>query len=360
MDSLTHTLTGGVIAKAIDDEKLGNWGTVAGLAAGFFPDTDFVLGLFDRQFYIQYHRDFTHSLFLIPVYAFVLSWLFTKLSRRPYLWRFYKICLPVLVSHVLLDLFTSYGTMIFSPLFETRVSWDLVFIIDLVFSGIIALPFLINLFWKKNVRWLYRGSLIGLAVYVLFCWSQHHRAIQVAEIFSQDLKEKVIQVAALPQPLSPFRWANYVETRTTVYQGFVDFLRKKNSPDKESLEPLSDSSTLGERMRALSALYEPPKQVVYRTYSKFDSSPWVEKALATEGTRFYYWFARFPVVKSVNSRDGVHRVEFVDVRFLLPGIRTPFIYYVEFDDSGNVRSQGFEREREKPSRREPAATPNSR
>jgi membrane-bound metal-dependent hydrolase YbcI (DUF457 family) len=59
MDTITHVLTGGVIAKAIDDEKIGNWGTIAGLAMGFFPDSDFILGLFNRQFYLEYHRDFT-------------------------------------------------------------------------------------------------------------------------------------------------------------------------------------------------------------------------------------------------------------------------------------------------------------
>src|SRR4030043_1263155 len=160
VDSITHTLTGAVIAKAIDDEKIGNWGTVAGLAIGCFPDTDFVLGLFNRQFYLEYHRDFTHSLLLIPFYALFFSWVFVKISRRPYFWSFYKICLPVLVSHVILDLLTSYGTMIFSPFFEHRFSWDLIYIIDLIFSGIIVVPLLISLFIRRKAKWICRGSLM--------------------------------------------------------------------------------------------------------------------------------------------------------------------------------------------------------
>ena len=71
----------------------------------------------------------------------------------------------------------------------------------------------------------------------------------------------------------------------------------------------------------------------------------MEKALDTEGVKFYYWFARFPVVRSVNSQDGRHRVEFMDVRFLVPGIRLPFVYYLEFNDSGKVESEGFLRDR---------------
>jgi len=170
MDSITHALTGAVIAKAIDDKKIGNWGTIAGLAMGFFPDSDFVLGLLNRQFYLEYHRDFTHSLLLLPFYALLFSWLFVKISKRHTFWSFYKICLPVLVSHIILDLLTSYGTMIFSPFFEHRFSWDLVFIIDLIFSGIVFFPLMVSIFWKNKARWICRGSLIGLTLYILFCW----------------------------------------------------------------------------------------------------------------------------------------------------------------------------------------------
>jgi inner membrane protein len=341
MDSLTHTLTGAVIARAINDERVGNWGTVAGLAMGVFPDSDFVLGLFNRQFYLEYHRDFTHSLILIPFYALFFSWVFVKISKRPYFWSFYKICLPVLVSHVLLDLFTSYGTVIFSPFFENRYAWDLIFIIDLIFSGIIFFPLVASFFWKRKSRWICRGSLIGLFVYVLFCWVQHDRAIEVAKTYAQNLNEEVVQVASMPQPVSPFRWANYVETKGRVYQGFINFLRR------EPPEPIPHSSS---SFQKLNNLYYPPEKMQYRSWTKLQNSTWVEKAIGTEGVKFYYWFARFPVVRSVHSTNGTHRVEFMDVRFLLPSIRTPFVYYVEFDDSGKIQSEGFERDGRKSER----------
>jgi hypothetical protein len=82
-------------------------------------------------------------------------------------------------------------------------------------------------------------------------------------------------------------------------------------------------------------------KIPYQSWQKLNGSPWVEKALDTGGVKFFYWFARFPVVKSVNSRDGRHRVEFMDVRFFLPIIRMPFVYYVEFDNSGKIQSEGF-------------------
>jgi inner membrane protein len=329
-------MTGAVIAKAIDGEKLDKWGIVAGLAMGAFPDMDFALGLFNRQFHLQYHRGFTHSILLIPFYGLFFSWLFVKISRRPHFWSFYKICLSVLVSHILLDLLTSYGTMIFSPFFEDRFAWDIVFIIDLIFSGIVILPWLASLFLKRAAQWICRGALIGMAAYILFCWVQHGQALEEVRDFSKGLKGKVVQVAALPQPLSPFRWALYVETEDKVFQGFVDMMRK---------EFPTSAAPKASFFEKLNNLYDPLGSISYQSREKLTDSPWVKKALATEGIKFYYWFARFPVVKSVNSRDGKHRVEFMDVRFFLPGIRLPFVYFVEFGDSGQIQSEGIVEDR---------------
>ncbi len=351
MDTITHTLTGVVIARAIDDEKIGGWGTIAGAAMGIFPDTDIVLGFFHREFSIQYHRAFTHSLLLIPFYALFFSWLLTKISKRPYFWSFYRVCLPVLVSHVLLDLFTSYGTMILSPLSNHRFAWDLLFIIDLVFSALTAIPLLIGLFWRKKARLLCRCSLAGLAVYLLFCGVQHHRAIELAKTYAQSLNEKVVEVASLPQPLSPFRWGNYIETKDKVYQGFVDLLAKRPpAPKNPSTAADSDGSGFFGRFRRwkqMEGRYDPPSGVHYVSYPKNDGSPWIEKAMDTKGGRFYYWFARFPIAKEVASHNGSHRVEFTDVRFFLPGVRMPFSYYIELDDKGRVHSEGFVQERKK-------------
>ncbi|OGP61778.1 MAG: hypothetical protein A2169_14750 [Deltaproteobacteria bacterium RBG_13_47_9] len=228
--------------------------------------------------------------------------------------------------------------MIFSPFMDHRYAWDLVFIIDLIFSGIIFIPFFISLFLEKKSRWVCRGSMIGLSLYILLCWFQNGRAMKLTEVFAHSLNEEVIQVASLPQPLSPFRWAIFIETNDKIYQGFVDFLRE------ERPESVSASSSFFEK---LNRLYDPPEKINYRLWTKLQDSPWVEKALATEGVEFYYWFARFPVVKSVNFEDGRHRVEFIDLRFSMPEVRMPFRYYVEFDHSGRIYSEGFVEDRKK-------------
>jgi hypothetical protein len=127
-----------------------------------------------------------------------------------------------------------------------------------------------------------------------------------------------------------------------VYQGFVDFLKKESSSSlSKQAEEKFHYFSFFRRWGNLNGLYQPPGKVNYQSYTKLQDSPWVEKALTTDGVKFFYWFAKFPVVRSVNSRDGRHRVKFMDVRFLIPGTRMRFLYYVEFDDSGRIQSEGF-------------------
>ena len=351
MDTLTHVLTGVVIAKAIDDKKIGGWGTVAGVTMALFPDTDYVLRFINPQFSIEYHRAFTHSLLLLPLYALIFSWLFAKLSRRPYFWSFYKVCLPVLVSHTLLDLFTSYGTMILSPFWNHRYALDLLFIIDFTFSGLVLIPLLIGLFWRKRARWFCRGSLVALVTYLLFCGVQHHRAIGLAKTFARSLNQEVVEVASLPQPISPFRWGNYIETRDRVYQGFVDLLLKEppRSPNPQRKGDVDGSGFFGRfrRWKRMEGLFHPASSIPYFSHQKKDESPWIEKAMDTKGGKFYHWFARFPVARGVSTENGTHRVEFSDVRSFIPGLPMRFVYYIEFDESGTVRSEGFLRDQRK-------------
>jgi hypothetical protein len=183
--------------------------------------------------------------------------------------------------------------------------------------------------------------MIGAMLYILFCWIQHNQAIHLTKIFAQSLNEELIQVASLPQPLSPFRWANYVETKDKVYRGLVDLVRKEEALtfDRQS-ESISEASFF-EKLRKFDSLYQPPGKVHYQSYQKLRDFPWLERILTTEGVKFFYRFAQFPVVKSVHSKDRRYRVELMDIRFLIPGIRLPFVYYVEFDDSGKIQSEGF-------------------
>src|SRR5258708_7756501 len=120
MDTLTHALSGALLARATVRKDAPPRSIPRRIAAGFFacaaPDLDFVFGFFGPATYVLNHRGVTHSLVLLPVWALAVSWLLAKLLREPGGWRaLYGVSAQCIGLHIAGDLITSYGTMIFAP-----------------------------------------------------------------------------------------------------------------------------------------------------------------------------------------------------------------------------------------------------
>ena len=332
MDSITHGIVGAVIARAGFSKSLGRSGIIAGVIASLLPEAALVLRLFGEEVLLKYHRGFGNSLFLIPLIALGLAFVFNRLSSKKNFLLFFILCFLSLAVHNFFDLLTSFGTMLLFPFSDRRFSLDLIFIIDPYYSGILIAGLIFSIFIKKYPERICQLSLIVIALYTLLCAFAHSRALNLGYEYAKANKLEAVEVAALPQPLSPFRWANYIETENEIHQGFVDLLKKPSDTVERTVTSL-------ERYRAK---FNAPEKVIYRVWEKFPDSQWVEKALGLEATRFFLWFARFPVVIEDNVLNGFHVVRFFDLRFSMIEGRYPFLYEVVFDTEGDVYSQGFQ------------------
>ncbi len=86
MDPLTHALSGALLTRAAarlpspsHPERTAlplRIQITAGFAAAAFPDVDFALRLIDTLTYLNWHQGPTHSLILLPLWAWLLSGLF--------------------------------------------------------------------------------------------------------------------------------------------------------------------------------------------------------------------------------------------------------------------------------------------
>ncbi len=114
-----------------------------GAVVGIVPDMDvLVWPLQDDVGRFTAHRSLTHSLLIMLPACVPLSRLCDRvggLSRRSWFW----LLLWCLLTHILLDLCTTYGTQVFWPLSRYPYAWSILFIIDpaytLVLFGAIAL-----------------------------------------------------------------------------------------------------------------------------------------------------------------------------------------------------------------------------
>ncbi|HEX6413195.1 MAG TPA: metal-dependent hydrolase, partial [Burkholderiales bacterium] len=90
MDTLTHALSGALLARATARRR-GSVAIGKRVAAGFLacaaPDLDFVIGYVGPVEYLLMHRGVTHSLILLPAWALLYSWILAKVLREPGGWR---------------------------------------------------------------------------------------------------------------------------------------------------------------------------------------------------------------------------------------------------------------------------------
>jgi membrane-bound metal-dependent hydrolase YbcI (DUF457 family) len=386
MDTITHGIVGALIGKGFFSERNGRVATFAAAAGAMFPDVDVVQEIFssDPLAIVKYHRAITHSFVALPFFAALLAWLtrvgfaFAKKRWGVRDWEgpswaiLFIIYAIAIASHIVLDAMTSFGTRVWYPLSQQRVSWDLLFIIDFCFTAIALLPqvaawiysdrdkisaralsmwvlFTLCAFgaWKiaaavgfpfhlgiaflasaiiaglfflpavrgagfriTTARWCQAGCVVMLA-YLFACSVAHHGALLRTRDFAIANHVSINRIAALPLPPSLLDWGGVIRTTDGVYQSRFD-LRDSTAP-----------------VFAFSA-DSPPNEYVAR-------------ALLLPEVQLYWSFARFPVIRT-SSEGGRHYVDFNEHRFITRNRQgpAPFSYRVVFNDTGDPIEEGWQ------------------
>ncbi len=393
MDTITHGITGALIAKAAfrgDDmftsrpmsrARIVTWSLMLG---AIFPDADMIREFFSSNpmLILTWHRSITHSLVCMPFFALALAALTRWFAR----WRKWDapsfaalagIYAIGILSHIFLDLATSFGTMIWSPLRWSRPAWDLLFIIDFSFTAILLCPqllawiygkaeglknramitwsvlalaslgidaflnnvgapisaqsaviiilllavfFLLPTLRDKGLHIRYanwnRAGLAAAIVYIGLAFFAHRAAIDRVEKFVSLFQLKADSIGALPLPPSMWHWDGLVNTPHGVFEVRLD---------------LSETS--------------PMTAIEHRFYPDAFPNRFIDAAKRLPNVQKVLWFARFPVIRfHKEGSDAV--VEISDIRFqpMRSGRSPGFTYRVKMDASGNVISQGWERE----------------
>src|SRR5690349_8164207 len=178
MDTLTHALSGALLARATvrDGEPVGKR-MAAGFLACASPDLDFLWTSGSAVDYVVHHRGITHSLILLPLWALGVAWLLARILREPRGWRaLYALTAAALALHIAGDLITSFGTMILAPFSDWRAALGTTFIIDLWFSGIIVAGLVFAAIFYRSRAPAIAGLLV-LVGYVAFQYALKQQAL---------------------------------------------------------------------------------------------------------------------------------------------------------------------------------------
>jgi membrane-bound metal-dependent hydrolase YbcI (DUF457 family) len=394
MDTITHGIAGALIGKAVfrgedlyasspmNRGRVITWSLMLG---AIFPDSDVLRDLFSRDplLIVTWHRSITHSLLMLPLWALVLAAItraFAK-SRKwdaPSFAALSAIYGVGILSHILLDLVTSFGTMIWSPLRWSRPAWDLIFIIDFTFTAILLVPQLLAWIYSQPEKmrnravgmWLVfmpapflvartaeaagapisnravlsamillavifllpamrewglktryvdwnRAGFAGALAYVALAFFAHRVALARIQKFAELDHLQVEAIGALPLPPSLWRWDGLVRGPHGVYE------LRMNLADK----PPGDTQLLA---------------LEHRYFPDAPPNSYIEAAKSLPEVQKVLWFARFPVTRF--HKEGEEAiVEISDIRFRRERSSGPasFTYRVRFDASGHILSKGW-------------------
>ena len=312
MDTLTHALSGALLARASvrAGEPVGRR-VAAGFLACAAPDLDFLWSSGSTAEYLLHHRGITHSLVMLPLWAFGVAWLLSKILREAGGWRaLYGLTAACLALHIAADLITSFGTMILAPFSDWRAAIGTTFIIDLWFSGIIVAGLVFSALFRRSriPAILFLGL---LAAYVGFQYMVKERALEFARAHARQQGLKEVQVH--PRPVSPFNWAVFASDDEKHDMANVNLVRRV----PKTWHP-------GDGFIArLDAAYQPLGSALWLTRYRYGTgdSARAREAWNSPALGFFRWFAAVPAFDG--EEDGCPY--FIDLRFATPGREpTPF------------------------------------
>jgi membrane-bound metal-dependent hydrolase YbcI (DUF457 family) len=415
MDTITHGIVGALTGKALfagsDVPAMSPDGTlshakssstaraaiVACTVGSIFPDIDIFAGTLARNplAIMEWHRNISHSLVLLPVWAALLAalslplarWLHWKTLSFPKLFAIYAVGLG---THVFLDVVTNFGTMVWSPLRYTRVAWDWLFILDLTLTSLALVPQLAAWCYRDPLKFRGRVTAVWVALTVgafgacgLAASAGYPFPIAVVGIVSA-IFALILFVPSLRG--AGFHWTRagwcraglalvcaYLALASTMHGkalAEVDHFAIAHQLPMDNLAALPLPPTVTHWAGLVATpegvwrvTFQEPSGQSERTqfYSDSPLDRYVAEAKKLHDVQVYLWFARFPVWRVLQENNQTI-VDISDVRFFreehsvasvgsaqplrLPGIRpnpTGFTFEVVFSRDGQVVSSGFKK-----------------
>jgi len=393
MDPLTHGLSGALAARALlpkfsdqSTERVARWAVLLG---SVFPDIDVIAKPFDPDDFatIRVHRTVTHSLVCLPIWAFLLAGLAVWYCRRrslaaPRLGVLTLLFGSGIALHILFDCITSFGTLVWSPVSWTRVSWDWTFIVDLALTGILLYFLLLG--WvagsaerresatRSGVLLALMAALVTMYLLACYAFAQPAPTTLVIALYAAAAAPLCLSLAGPVRHWNPRMWWRIGVLATTVYLGLdaqghqralerAQELAVANHLDAREVAaiPLPPNFTawggFARTPQAVSrwtlSLTEPPATAPNPVaLPAVSGSPCPDVLWTVAQVRAWMRFARFPVVEC-REDSGAETAQFTDLRFYRPPFRwetrigrerpIPFTWHVTLDGAGRITREGW-------------------
>lgn len=309
MDPVTHAAAGMLIGQ-VARGKFPQFKGIVPLAAlaAWMPDIDNIVTFFGPEAYMRYHRGYTHSLVGGAALAWLLALIVARFRRDAGKGGLFLLFFVCVLSHLFLDCITSYGTSVFLPFSEMRVSFPAIFIIDPVYTLVLA-----GLAALSLRRPAARQSLAAAGLAFMLAWPALGYGVGKvvaarAEALFAARNEAVGAVHVQPDAFSPLWWKIVAEQGDRYVLTGLDLLapdallpeRRYERCGREDLERLGRNSP------------------VFSRFVWFADFPVKSAAVTPEGTTLTFQDLRFMAINPLVAKVRGPAVPFTLTAYLAP------------------------------------------
>jgi inner membrane protein len=211
MDTVTHIVLGACVGDAVLGQKVGKKALIAGAIAQSIPDIDFISALWlSPAEQLLAHRGITHSFLFIVVSAPVFAVIFRRLLFRQQKFSLLFFFLLIeLVIHVFLDAFNNYGVGWFEPFFNYRLSFNAVYVADILMISVPLISFaallVVPAFSRNRFKWSALGIVWTFVYLGISIFNKSLINTQTNKVLT-EIKMSHYSLLTTPAPLQNMLW----------------------------------------------------------------------------------------------------------------------------------------------------------
>jgi len=241
LDSISQFVLGAAVGEAVLGKKVGNSAPLWGGIAGTIPDLDILFyPLLDQIGRITFHRGISHSFLFLTLLTPIIAWLVYRFYKtEASWWDWSKLFFLAMITHPILDCFTTYGTQIFWPFSDQRVAFCSIFVADPVYTLPLLFSLVFILFRKKDSikrRWINYAALAFSHAYLFFTLFNHAGVVKQFEKTAEAKGLNYSRVHVSPTPLNQVLWSGIVETEGGYHLGQYSLFDTQEQVDLEFYE----------------------------------------------------------------------------------------------------------------------------
>ncbi|MBL4650663.1 MAG: metal-dependent hydrolase [Aureispira sp.] len=274
MDSISQAALGAAIGEVMLGKKLGNKAAFLGAIVATIPDLDVMLVPFYNNLErISIHRGYSHSIVFTIIAALGITFVLKRMQRLEGVsfQRIYCFSWLTLITHLLLDTFTSYGTQLFLPFSNYRASFDSINIVDPLYTLPLLVGLFLSLYWFKNTPNRSKYTTWGLILSTAYLLGTLVVKESVGLQIKQNLSAQSISYESfrtIPVAIGSVNWYGVAKSKDSLYLGKYSNW-ERNKVNFEAF-PINDTLLMGLDKELVSTLkwFAKEQYVVAKTGNK--------------------------------------------------------------------------------------------